>query len=193
MEFTIKVQEASILSAFNRLLDAGQHLTPVMKAIGEDVVARTKTRFDTGTDPAGNRWQPNARATIEAYIRAKNGINTKNGKPNKSGKVPDYQVKGKISYKGAGIAMNKRPLHGLGGDLARQFDSRADDNSVKVVSTMAYAGIQQFGGAAGKGRRVIIPSRPFLPITLSGNLYPDEQAQILATLSEHLRRAWDGR
>ena len=55
-----------------------------------------------------------------------------------------------------------------------------------VTASQGYAAIHQFGGMAGRGRKVKIPARPFLPVRLDGTLYPQEQALVLATLQEFL-------
>ena len=49
-----------------------------------------------------------------------------------------------------------------------------------------YAAIQQFGGQAGRGHKVTIPARPFLPVRLDGTLYPQEQALVLDALNAFL-------
>lgn len=62
----------------------------------------------------------------------------------------------------------------------------AAGGTLTITSTPKYAAIQQFGGKAGRGRKVTIPARPFLPIRPDGTLYPTEQSQILATLNEYI-------
>ena len=49
-----------------------------------------------------------------------------------------------------------------------------------------YAAIQQFGGKAGRGHKVTIPARPFLPVRQDGSLYPQEQAEIIAAIKDML-------
>ncbi|MEI8389567.1 MAG: phage virion morphogenesis protein [bacterium] len=48
------------------------------------------------------------------------------------------------------------------GELAVSITSKYDDNSAIVGTNKAYAAIQQFGGNAGKNKKVKIPARPFL-------------------------------
>lgn len=59
-------------------------------------------------------------------------------------------------------------------------------NTLRVAASQNYAAIHQFGGMAGRGRKVKIPARPFLPVRADGTLYPQEQALVLATLQEFL-------
>lgn len=171
--FIIQLDAQPVLDALNRLQAAGQALSPVLRAIGEDMVERSKQRFVTGTAPDGTRWQANAQATIEAFVAAKGGIGET----------------GKINARGQVAAMNKRPLHGHSGDLAKQIFSQVTHDSLTVYTSPLYAAIQQLGGMAGRGKRVAIPARPFLPLTASRQLDPQEQQQVLDALNAHLAKS----
>ena len=51
----------------------------------------------------------------------------------------------------------------------------------------AYATIHQFGGQAGRGKKVTIPSRPYMPITPTGDdITPEAEASITALTLEYL-------
>lgn len=56
------------------------------------------------------------------------------------------------------------------GDLSESITSRAgrDYAEIGVSGRVPYAAIHQFGGRAGRGRKVNIPARPYLPIASSG-------------------------
>ena len=54
----------------------------------------------------------------------------------------------------------------------------------------AYAAIHQFGGKAGRGRKVKIPARPYLPIDKDKNLQPEAETGIGQVVSAHLRRGF---
>ena len=73
--------------------------------------------------------------------------------------------------------------------LKNLFDVSATPDSVTVSSTPIYAAIQQFGGKAGLGRKVTIPARPFLPITASGELYPQERDLVVAELQRFIQQS----
>lgn len=51
------------------------------------------------------------------------------------------------------------------GQLAASISSRHTENTAEVGTNLVYAGIHQFGGKAGRGRKVDIPARPFLKLT----------------------------
>lgn len=169
---TISVDDGDIREALGRLAQRGENLRPVLQAIGDDMVERTKRRFETSTGPDGQAWAPNSTATLGLLAdRLGKSFRKKDGSLNKSGS--------------ARLA-NKKPLIGESGDLRRQFAALASDSDVTVTSTPGYAAIHQFGGKAGRGHKVVIPARPFLPIRADGTLYPSEQAEVLDAINSYL-------
>lgn len=161
--FTIDVQDQEVRAELTALAARAANLQPVLQAIGEDIVERARKRFSTSTGPDGQRWKPNATATIAAYINRKGG-----------------------SKRAQAAGAAKRPLIGESGDLRRQFHVNAVIDAVTISNSMAYAAIHQFGGQAGRGHKVTIPARPFLPVMENGTLYPDDRARIVATLRAYL-------
>lgn len=55
------------------------------------------------------------------------------------------------------------------GRLLRSMTQVADKTGVTVGTGVRYAAIHQFGGKAGRGRKVTIPARTFFPLTPSGD------------------------
>ncbi len=166
---TIEVRDNGVHEALNALAERTANMKPILQKIGEDIKERTKLRFSTSTGPDGQRWAPNARSTIEAFIAKRRGFGKRG-----------------INKKGQALAMSKKPLIGESRDLSREFHVHADQASVTIGNTMRYSAIQQFGGLAGKGRKVKIPARPFLPIRESGELYPQDRALILEDINRYL-------
>lgn len=164
--------DAALAELQRRMIDA----EPVMRAIGEDMMARVKGRFATATAPDGTPWRANSTATIRAYLKERGGYSKKTGKLLKKGEV---------------LKAAKRPLQGVSGDLARQIFSQADAGSVTAGSTMIYAAMQHFGGAKAKFPNLWgdIPARPFMPVSPEGELYQAEEDAILETLREYLEGA----
>lgn len=170
---TVDVQDHGVQDALQALSKRVSNMQPILQAIGEDIKERTKQRFGTSTGPDGLRWQGNSIATIQAMLasaRARKGGVLKNG--NLSKKVQ------------TGLAGKKLLVDS--GSLARQFHVSANANSVTVGNSMIYAAIHQFGGKAGKGKKVTIPARPFLPVKSDGSLYPQEQRLVLDALNAYL-------
>jgi len=179
MSFTIEVDNAAVLDMLNRMVQAGEELSPVLHMIGEDIVTRAKQRFETSTAPDGTPWAPNSDTTLRAMLHG-------------SGK--NFTKKGKLSARGTRSLAGKRPLIGETGDLKRQINYLVINNSVMVSASPVYAAIQQFGGSKSQFPNLWgdIPARPFLPVTQSGQLYPDEERDIVAVINAHLQKPIDG-
>ena len=75
------------------------------------------------------------------------------------------------------------------GSLASSITAHYDESSATVGSNKVYAAIHQFGGQAGRGLKVTIPARPFLPLTADGKLTPETEQAVLDTVLEHLKSA----
>ncbi len=190
---TVEVHDQEVRAVLQQLAARVGNLRPVMQAIGDDVMERAKTRFGTSTGPDGRRWQANARATIEAWLDARSGTfarysnlkTRKEGASRVGNKKGFYDKGGRLASKGIDAVLSKKPLVDTH-DLSRQFHVSATATGVTVGNSMIYAAIHQFGGQAGKGKKVTIPARPFLPITQRGDLYPAERAQILDQINDYL-------
>lgn len=174
MSFEITIDDGEVKAALTALAARIDNMQPVMQEIGEDIMERTKRRFGTSTGPDGQRWQQNAASTVLSMIaRMGRKARLKNGN---------------LSKKAQKTLMGKKVLVDTG-SLARQFEVTATANSVTVSNSMIYAAIHQFGGEAGRGKSVTIPARPFLPVTSSGEMYPDDQKLVLEALQSYLRDA----
>lgn len=163
----IEIDNRAVLDALNDLAGRVGNLRPAMAEIGERLTESTQDRFNTSTGPDGQRWAPNSQATILDYLAGKSG---------------SYQNKsGKLSTRGAGYAINKKPLVDSGllkGSIIWQHI----DNGV-AVGTDRFAdawdegaAVHQFGSKNGK-----IPARPFLGIS------DEDERIILEIVGEYLK------
>lgn len=169
----IEIDDNKLKAALERIHRRLSDMTPVMRDIGELLVERTKQRFATSTGPDGKAWASNAPSTLAAYL-GKYGGNFKKG--------------GGLSKKGAARAAAKKPLIGESRALSTTIHYQADRASVTIGSPMVYAAIHQFGGKAGRGRKVTIPARPFLPVTASGQwLGTEDRDAVLDILKDALK------
>ena len=75
------------------------------------------------------------------------------------------------------------------GQLAGSISTDYGTEHATIGSNLVYAAIQQFGGMAGRGKKVEIPARPFLPIYADGKLQPEASEEVLDTVMRHLRSA----
>ena len=164
---TISIDNASVLAALEQLRERVANPAPALSEIGERLTESTRARFNTGTAPDGGRWAPNSQATILDYLAGKSG---------------SYQKKsGKLSSKGVGYAMNKKPLvaSGLLQDSIRWQLSGRDAVTIGTDRFAdawdAGAAVHQFGSKDGK-----IPARPFLGVSA------EDERTILEIVSGYL-------
>lgn len=172
--FTIEVKDDGVQSALKALSARANNMAPVLHTIGEGIVERTKRRFETSTGPDGVKWQANSAATLAMLAGRLSGQKSK------------VKKDGSLNAAGQRAYGNKKPLIGESQDLRRQFTISASNGTLTVGSTPIYGAIQQFGGKAGRGHKVTIPARPFLPIHQDGSLYPQEQSEILKAINAYL-------
>lgn len=171
--YWIEVQDDAVLAALERMQEHGENLQPFLQGLGDDLVERTKRRFETSTGPDGVPWKANAAATLAM-------LSDRLGK--------SYRKKdGSLNAKGDARMAAKKPLIGESGDLRRQIVAVASAAEVAITVAPVYAAIQQFGGQAGRGLKVTIPARPYLPVRPDGSLYPAESAAILESVNDYLR------
>jgi phage virion morphogenesis protein len=175
--FNITVQDQGVRDALNQLLQRSQNLQPVLIKLGEDITERTKRRFETSIDPAGQPWRPNTTATL-AMLAAR------------LGKTESYSTKaGGLNQHGMARIANKKPLIGESERLRNQIVWEAGTDTLSVRATETYAAIHQFGGRTSPRSLIpnkIIPARPFMPIMENGRLYPQESADIMQAINDYL-------
>lgn len=73
-------------------------------------------------------------------------------------------------------------LQGESGDLRSGITAESNNNQAIVGSNKVYAAIHQFGGMAGRGRKVKIPARPFLQLT------EQDEADILEDVQDYWQK-----
>jgi len=174
--FTIKVHDEEIQAKLKELGHRSLNMSAVLQTIGEGMVERTKRRFETSTGPDGVKWKPNSDATLSMLSNLISGSKSKRKKD------------GSLNAAGKRQLANKKPLISSG-LLAQQIFPHVANNVLTVATTSVtakYSAIQQFGGKAGRGHKVTIPARPYLPIHQDGTLYPEEQAEIVSAINAYL-------
>jgi phage gpG-like protein len=198
MSNTIEVQSAAVTAAFDALGARIGDLSPVLMALGDDIVERTKQRFASASGPDGAPWLPNTQATLMAYLNKRSGnfaafshINTgKQGQSRVGTKSGYFKKDGSLTKKSEQLLATKRPLQGESGDLERQFSTLVVGGTTLLLgSSMIYAAMQQFGGSKAQFPNLWgdIPARPFLPITSDGAVYPAEEAMIVERIQQYIQ------
>jgi phage gpG-like protein len=170
--FDVTIRDSAAQAVLDQLAQRATNLRPALLEIGEDILAITKGAFATSTSPWGERWAPNTQATILAHLAKFSGSYSKRT--------------GRITAAGSRRTIAKKPLIGETRSLVGDIYSRVDGNTLTVGSPMVYAAIHQFGGRAGRGKKVEIPARPFLPADDAGSLAPVAQAAVMEVLERYL-------
>jgi phage virion morphogenesis protein len=123
-----------IASILNKLANAAQDRTPLMRSIAGTMESAVLQNFDAGGRP---KWL---------------GLKYRQGTP-----LVDTE------------------------NLMNSITSYYDNNIAIVGTNEPYAAIHQFGGKAGRGRKVDIPARPFLVLT------PQDEDDILEDVQAYFR------
>lgn len=123
-----------IASILNKLANAAQYRTPLMRSIAGTMESAVLQNFDVGGRP---KWL---------------GLKYRQGTP-----LVDTE------------------------NLMNSITSYYDNDSAEVGTNEPYAAIHQFGGKAGRGRKVDIPARPFLVLT------PQDEDDILEDVQAYFR------
>jgi len=154
MEIKATIQDAEIKNLLTAVSARYGNLRPVFRDIGEVMIKRVDDRFESETDPDGNRWIPTK--VLSNYLGY---VGTRKGYKRKAA----YTRAGGWRAAFARYLANKKTLQ-LTGALRGDIHPQYDDTHVEwgTSGRIPYAGIQHMGGPAGRGHKVHIPARPYL-------------------------------
>lgn len=182
----ITIESDAVEAALDRLARAARDLRPAMRDIGGLLEKETNDNFRAQGRPP---WPQLSQATILNRLMGK----TKDGKSKGIASIlrrdGDLRPAAKRKLEG-GLAILQDT-----GVLRGSIRVYSEKNSVtigaarvktKAGTPMEYAAIHQFGGMAGRGKKVRIPARPFLPVDKDGNLSPEAERGVLAAIYDHL-------
>ena len=167
----ITVDDAQVKAMLGALAQRAGNLAPVMREIGQTLKNDALANFKDQHAPDGTPWQPLSMATKLARahrLSGGKGIRTKKGA---------IRAGAQRIISSARILLDTGVLHN---SITVQ---EVTPSSVTVGSRIAYAAIHQFGGKAGRGRKVTIPARPFIGMSKSA------ERDILDAIGAHLARA----
>lgn len=73
----IEIKDDQITIGLEALQRSLTNMKPVMEEIGEYAVESTKKRFKEGKSPDGSTWKAKSQATLDAYARKRNKVDTR--------------------------------------------------------------------------------------------------------------------
>lgn len=155
MDITASIDDREVTSLLNRLRERAGDLTPTMQAIGAFYERRVVENFKAQASPDGTPWKPLSAVTLHLGL----------------GRNKGWKRNGYLSARGTRYLQGKRILWEHG-DLEGSVHSQATKESVTIGTGghIPYAAIHQFGGQAGRGRKVSIPARPYLALNRGSEL-----------------------
>lgn len=182
----ITIESDAVEAALDRLARAARDLRPAMRDIGGLLEKETNDNFRAQGRPP---WPQLSQATILNRLMGKTKDGKSKGIASILRKDGDLRPAAKRKLEG-GLAILQDT-----GVLRGSIRVYSEKNSVtigaarvktKAGTPMEYAAIHQFGGMAGRGKKVRIPARPFLPVDKDGNLSSEAERGVLAAIYDHL-------
>ena len=142
----INIDATQLNRELSGLLQRLQHPASLMAAVAQSLESQTQQAFYQEGQPGGGKWQSLAASTIAQRTKGRKGP------------IPEQP-----SWPGQ--ILNRRGGEGLLGSVMSASTSATATVGAGSGTSADYAKIHQFGGKAGRGRKVTIPARPYLPIT----------------------------
>jgi len=174
------IDDRAIHQAFRSLEQWSDSPRRLLEEIGQSYERRVLENFSRESDPEGNPWPKLSATTLMLKL----------------GKGKRLKKKGTLSKKGREYLQNKRLLVESGA-LRRNVHYQAGRDFVRigVGGSVPYGAIHQFGGKAGRGRKVTIPARPYLAMNDGDEmrLAERDRQMVLQITYRHLGDAVEGR
>jgi phage virion morphogenesis protein len=172
----IEVTGTEVIEAkLSALQSKVEHMRPIMAHIGNMILNDIDETFEAEGKP---KWVQLSRTTLRLGY-----TNMGKSKSKKS-----HLKNGKLS-RGFERYIADRKILQKSGRLRDSIVSKTSKNEVVVGTNLKYAAIHQFGGMAGRGKKVKVPARPFMPIDAAGNLEPSLKQAILSYVDGKLEEA----
>ena len=162
----VDVDDTQVQQMLQRLIAFGNNPAKAMADIVTYGESSTRQRFADQAGPDGNAWLP---LKQDFFTNIPKKHLRKDGKLRGTAKARDFVLGRKILIK---------ERHLLDSIVSRSGKTFAEWGSAKD-----YAAIHQFGGQAGRGRKVTIPARPYLGIN------DQDEANILDIINRNLADA----
>jgi phage virion morphogenesis protein len=103
----------------------------------------------------------------------------------------NFNAEGRPKWAGLSTAYAAKRKAGkilqVSGQLAGSLTAFHGADHAGVGSNKVYAAIHQFGGMAGRGHKVKIKARPYLPMDSNGNLQQEAYVEVAETIDLYLK------
>ena len=177
MDITVTIDDHEVRAALEAVAERVNNLAPLFHEIGQYYEGRVLENFAQESDPAGNKWAPLSAVTLM----------------NRLGLQKGFKKNGALSAKGKKFLTTKSLLF-QSGNLRKSIHYQATATSViigtgSIDKVSKYAAIHQFGGMAGRGKKVSIPARPYLAMNKGTELElaPRDRDAIVAMVSRYVQ------
>ena len=150
MMIEINVSDAALRRALEHLQRSLGSTAPLMAAIASALESQTQQAFVDEQQFGGDAWKGLKGSTTAQRMQGRRG---------KDPEPPSWP--GKI--------LNRSGGRGLLGSVFSDSTNSTATVGAGSGKSAAYALIHQFGGPAGRGKRVTIAARPYLPIQGRGS------------------------
>ena len=189
--FEVKIDDADIRGALQRLIALGADTAPAMKAVAAIGEKSSRMRFRTETGPDGKSWKPSLRAEMFGGRTLTKDGHLANSLSQNSGK----------DFAEWGVNRVYAAIHQFGGSIERAAKPITVRHRTDAKGNLLRSAIMNGKGLIfaktshkralsrtfdGKAHQIKIPARPFLPVRADGSLYQAEQAEILAQIEAWL-------
>lgn len=182
MKLACTVNDAEFKGLCATLRQRLGNLRPAMEEIGQRYERRVLENFSREQAPDGTPWRP-ARV-LSHYLSY---VGTAKGGKRRSAYTQSGTLRSAFSR-----YLAAKKLLVFSGRLRSRIHYQADAGSVRIgVVGIEYAAIHQFGGKAGRGRKVNIPARPYLAMNAGGRmaLAERDRSMVLDVVRRHLEGA----
>jgi phage virion morphogenesis protein len=161
-----EIEDSGIRAKLMALIALGMNPAPALRDIAAYGESSTRERFRLQISPEGNRWKPLKTELFEGGFFGKKHL----------------RKDGRIRKSAINRALGRKILT-RDGHLGDSITAKSSSQYAEWGTNRIYAAIHQFGGKAGRGRKVTIPARPYLGVN------DENAADILNLLADRIEGA----
>jgi len=164
----VQIDDKELQTFFHELTKKMGDLTPAFKIVGQIIQKSVWKNFDVGGRYSevgswrggSKKWLPLAFATLISRAGGTSKAFKKGARKKEEFSVEGLTVRARKKMEDAKVLVR----HGMAGGLMGSVTYVASAVDVVVGTNKVYAAIHQFGGKAGRGKKVEIPARPYLVV-----------------------------